>query len=215
MRACPQRCNWRARRQVVVVDAGATVSWAPRAANRMATRRKAADRLPRAPRRPGRNFCGAPVSWLHGNADETPLAPDGALHFREGHQAVRARHLILASGVRDELPDAPGLAERWGRSVFHRPHCHGHEAGAGPIGIVAASLLAQHHGVMLPDWGTTTLFLNDRYRPHPDNLAALARRGTRVETVPIARIEGFADVVMQDRGRHAGAGHSKAGPVDD
>ena len=37
-----------------------------------------------------------------------------------------ARRLILASGVADELPEIPGLAERWGRHVFHCPYCHGY-----------------------------------------------------------------------------------------
>jgi len=37
----------------------------------------------------------------------------------------------------------------------------GYEMNAGRIGIIAASPLAQHHVLMLPDWGSPTLFLND------------------------------------------------------
>jgi thioredoxin reductase len=138
------------------------------------------------------------VEWLHGKADGAHVGSDGWLGFRVGGESVRARHLIIATGVRDELPPVPGLAERWGRSVFHCPYCHGYEADAGPIGIVAASPLAQHHAIMLPDWGRPTLFLNGAYTPNAEELAAIARRGTQVEAVPIARIEGLADVVLQD-----------------
>jgi thioredoxin reductase len=138
------------------------------------------------------------VRWIDGRADDAHVAPDGRLVFRVGARELRAARLVLALGVRDELPPVPGLAERWGRSVFHCPYCHGHEMEAGPIGVVAGSPLAQHQGLMLPDWGPTTLFLNGAYAPGPDELAALARRGTRLEPVPIARIEGHADVVLAD-----------------
>lgn len=138
------------------------------------------------------------VEWLHGVADNARVEGDGSLSFRVGTEAVRARRLLIAIGVRDELPSVPGLAQRWGRSVFHCPYCHGYEADTGPIGIIAASPLAQHHGVMLPDWGETTLFLNGSYSPSADEMAAMVSRGTRVEPVPIARIEGLADLVLQD-----------------
>lgn len=138
------------------------------------------------------------VEWLHGNADRARVAADGRLEFEVGSQAISAQRLIIATGVRDELPPVPGLAERWGRSVFHCPYCHGYEADAGAIGIIAASPLALHHAIMLPDWGRPTLFLNGNYTPSADDLAAIARRGTQIEPVPIARIDGFADVVLQD-----------------
>lgn len=138
------------------------------------------------------------VEWLHGSADRARVAADGRLEFEVGSQTISAQRLIIATGVRDELPPVPGLAERWGRSVFHCPYCHGYEADAGAIGIIAASPLALHHAIMLPDWGRPTLFLNGAYTPSADDLAAIARRGTQVEPVPIARIDGFADVVLQD-----------------
>ena len=42
-----------------------------------------------------------------------------------GGERVEARRVVLATGVVDELPDLPGVAERWGRSIFHCPYCHG------------------------------------------------------------------------------------------
>ena len=138
------------------------------------------------------------VQWMEGVADEARVAPDGRLEFRVGSTPISAARLILATGVRDTLPPVPGLAERWGRSVFHCPYCHGYEMDAGRIGIVASSPLAYHHAVMLPDWGTTTLFLNGVAMPSGDELAAITRRGTQIETTLVERIEGFADVVLQD-----------------
>jgi len=138
------------------------------------------------------------VEWMHGTAEDARVATDGRLEFRVGTEAISAHRLILATGVRDELPPVPGLAERWGRSIFHCPYCHGYEMNAGPIGIIAASPLALHHAIMLPDWGSPTLFLNGAYTPSDEDLAAIARRGTQVEPVLIERIDGHADVVLQD-----------------
>ncbi|MFG6460176.1 NAD(P)/FAD-dependent oxidoreductase [Roseateles sp. DXS20W] len=138
------------------------------------------------------------VQWLDGTADDARVAADGRLAFRVGSVEVSAGRLILATGVRDELPPVPGLAERWGRSVFHCPYCHGYELGGGDIGVIAATPMAQHHAVMLPDWGRVTLFLNGVYTPSDEERAELARRGARVEATPVARITGEADVELAD-----------------
>nr|WP_315495661.1 NAD(P)/FAD-dependent oxidoreductase [uncultured Rhodoferax sp.] len=138
------------------------------------------------------------VEWMHGTAEDARVTADGRLEFRVGTEATSAHRLILATGVRDELPPVPGLAERWGRSIFHCPYCHGYEMNAGRIGIIAASPLALHHALMLPDWGSPTLFLNGAYTPTVEDLAAIARRGTQIEATPIDRIDGHADVVLQD-----------------
>ena len=138
------------------------------------------------------------VQWMDGIATDARVTSDGRLEFNVDTNAISAGRLILASGVRDELPPVPGLAERWGHTVFHCPYCHGYEMNKGQIGIIAASALAQHHAVMLPDWGTTTLFLNGAYTPDEEQLAAITRRGTKVESALIARVDGVADVVLKD-----------------
>lgn len=63
-----------------------------------------------------------------------------------------ARAVVLATGVRDELPDIPGLAEQWGRRVAHCPFCHGHEFAGGRIGILAPdeARLAHLSGLLRP-----------------------------------------------------------------
>lgn len=69
---------------------------------------------------------------------------------------------------------------------------------AGAIGIIASSEAARQHAIMLPDWGSPTLFLNDAYRPSDDDSALFARRGTVVEAARIVRIQGAADVLLED-----------------
>jgi len=76
-------------------------------------------------------------------AFEVALA-DGSTH--------EARAVVLATGVRDELPDIPGLAEQWGRRVAHCPFCHGHEFAGQRIGILAVdeARLAHLSGLLRP-----------------------------------------------------------------
>lgn len=191
----------RARRQVLVVDAGQRrnrfVDAAGETSHGFLTQDgRAPAEIAADAREQLMNYSN--VEWIHGTADEARVASDGRLEFRVGSEAISAHRLILATGVRDELPPVPGLAERWGRSIFHCPYCHGYEMNAGPIGIIAASPLALHHALMLPDWGSPTLFLNGSYTPSADDLAGIARRGTQVEPVLIERIDGHADVVLQD-----------------
>src|SRR5690606_13692359 len=53
-----------------------------------------------------------------------------------GDGPIEARMLVLATGLRDELPDIPGLHETWGREVAACPFCHGHELAGRVIGLV-------------------------------------------------------------------------------
>lgn len=191
----------RARRQVLVVDAGQRRNRCVDQAGETAHGFLTQDGRPPAEiaadaREQLMNYPS--VEWMHGSADDARVASDGRLEFRVGSETICAERLILATGVRDELPPVPGLAERWGRSVFHCPYCHGYEMNNGGIGIIAASPLALHHALMLPDWGSPTLFLNGAYTPSAEDLTAITRRGTQIEATPIARIDGVADVVLQD-----------------
>ena len=103
---------------------------------------------------------------------------------------VTASRIILATGVRDHLPDLPGLKERWGVSVLHCPYCHGYELNQRPVGVLASSEMAMHHATLLPDWGPTTLFTQNAFTPTPQQQAALAARGTAVEQTPVTELLG-------------------------
>lgn len=130
------------------------------------------------------------VDWRDAVVEEAGQG-DGAFFARTAQgQTYTAERLILATGVRDTLPDVPGLAARWGKSVFHCPYCHGYELQQGRIGVLAVSPLSLHQGLMLPDWGATTLFLNDRFAPDAQQQAQLQARGTTIESGLVARVQG-------------------------
>jgi thioredoxin reductase len=72
----------------------------------------------------------------------------GGFTVHLGDRAVAARRLLVATGVRDELPQVPGLAERWGIDVLHCPYCHGWEVRDQRIGILATGPAAMHQALL-------------------------------------------------------------------
>ncbi|WP_236209588.1 NAD(P)/FAD-dependent oxidoreductase [Pseudomonas tohonis] len=138
------------------------------------------------------------VEWLTGKAVAVALTARGFRVVIEGEEPREARRLIFAGGVVDQLPEIPGLAERWGSRVFHCPYCHGYELQQGRIGVIATSAMSMHLALLLPDWGRTTLLLNEAFEPDPEQLATLAARGVTLEREPVQRIDGELDVVLRD-----------------
>lgn len=141
------------------------------------------------------------VQWTQGRATQLGgLADEFSVTLQDGTRH-HAHRLILASGVSDALPALPGLAERWGRQVFHCPYCHGYELQQGAIGVLATSERSSHQALMLPDWGPTTFFLHEQPMPASDTLAQLQARGVTLVQGKVAHLAGDADdlqVVMAD-----------------
>ncbi|NGO72418.1 NAD(P)/FAD-dependent oxidoreductase [Streptomyces boncukensis] len=147
---------------------------------------------------PGRE--GAPPAELLADAREEVSAygvrtvraavvaakPDdgGFLAELDDGTAVRARRLLVATGLVDELPDVPGLAELWGTDVLHCPYCHGWEVRDQPVGILATDRtgpLAVHQALLWRQWSDDiTLFLHTAADPDDEQFERLAARGVAV-----------------------------------
>jgi thioredoxin reductase len=107
----------------------------------------------------------------------------------------RARRLVLATGQVDEPYDIPGLAERFGRSVFHCPFCHGWETSGKTLAVITT----------VPAEATLALYVADRFSDDvvlcthgplelPDPIAKkLNERGISVNSEPIIEVSGEAD----------------------
>ncbi|MDP3491569.1 MAG: NAD(P)/FAD-dependent oxidoreductase [Hyphomonadaceae bacterium] len=138
------------------------------------------------------------VLWIDAYAQQASKTERGFAVEAAG-QVYEARRIVLAMGVSDGLPKIEGLEERWGRSVFHCPYCHGYELEQGRIGVLAVSALSMHHALMLPDWGQTTFFLNEVFEPDAGQIAQLERRGVTIERSRVLRISGErADMHLWD-----------------
>ncbi|MFD7459539.1 MULTISPECIES: NAD(P)/FAD-dependent oxidoreductase [unclassified Streptomyces] len=100
-----------------------------------------------------------------------------------GGRTLRARRLVVTTGLKDELPDVEGVAERFGRDVLHCPYCHGWEVRDRAFGVLAASPLSVHQALMVSQWSDDVTFF-----PHTvtegdlsdDDLRRLATAGVKV-----------------------------------
>jgi thioredoxin reductase len=117
-----------------------------------------------------------------GSGFDVALA-DGSVHH--------SRRLLVTTGLRDELPDIPGLAERWGHTVLHCPYCHGYEMRGRAIGIIGVSAMVMHQALLWrqlsPD---ITVFLHTAPELDADQERQLAVRGTKVVR---GRVEAVTD----------------------
>ncbi|MFJ9539037.1 NAD(P)/FAD-dependent oxidoreductase [Streptomyces sp. NPDC101225] len=100
-----------------------------------------------------------------------------------GGRTVHARAVVIATGLRDELPEVPGVAERFGRDVLHCPYCHGWEVRDQPFGVLATTPMSVHQALMVSQWSNdVTLFLHEVAEQElpDDDLRRLAAAGVRV-----------------------------------
>jgi thioredoxin reductase len=178
----------RARRSVVVVDAGNPRN-APAAGVHALLGREGvspAELLERG-RAEVRGY-GAEVT--RGEVGAVARDDRGFVVTLPGGRLVRARRLLVATGLVDELPDIPGLRARWGRDVLHCPYCHGWEVGDRAIGVLATGPLAVHGALLFRQWSAdVTFFSHTTVPPTGEQAEQLAARGIRVVDGEVVALE--------------------------
>ena len=108
--------------------------------------------------------------------------------------SLRARRVLVTTGLRDELPDVAGVRERWGRDLLHCPYCHGYEVRDRPLGVLGGSPEAVQHALLVRQWSADVVLFS-----HDERLTAQDREQL------VARAVGIVDgrvrrlVVEEDR----------------
>jgi thioredoxin reductase/2-polyprenyl-3-methyl-5-hydroxy-6-metoxy-1,4-benzoquinol methylase len=139
----------------------------------------------------------------------TALSRDGErFRVQIGDRAVTARRLLIATGLRDELPDVPGLAARWGIDVLHCPYCHGWEVRDQRVGILATDPAAVHQALLFRQLTQdVTLLQHTAAELAGEQREQLAALGIAVIEGPVAEVEadsgGLAGVRLADGRRVA------------
>ena len=131
---------------------------------------------------------------------------EGGLRITTTDGAVRsARALVAASGLSDDLPEIPGLAERWGSTVLHCPYCHGWEVRDRRLGVLTTSPFGLHQAELIRQWSDrVTVFTAGLGALAPETEQRLRARGVELEPAPVAAILGEGDdlaAVRLDDGR--------------
>lgn len=130
------------------------------------------------------------VSFLDGRAVDAQQTANGFSVTLATGERLTARRLVLAYGMSDDLPDIPGIAERWGKSVAQCPYCHGYEFSGRRLGVLYHSPLSLHHAQIVSEWGPTVYYLNGAPMPEGTELAALAAHGIEIELTRVTAFHG-------------------------
>lgn len=181
----------RSRRSVVVIDAGA-----PRNAPAEAVHglfgldgTPPAELLARG-RDEVRSYGGVIVEGRVVATERSSVSGDPrfTVTLTDGRHLVALR-VLVATGVRDVLPDVPGLAAHWGRDVVHCPYCHGWEVRDRAIGVLSAGPMSLHQVWLFRQLSADVVFFTDD-ELDADTRARLAARDVRVYASSVAEVLG-------------------------
>ncbi|MFF2052574.1 NAD(P)/FAD-dependent oxidoreductase [Leifsonia sp. NPDC058194] len=107
-----------------------------------------------------------------------------------GGDELRARRLLVATGLVDDLPDLPGVREHWGHDIVHCPYCHGWEVRDTAIGVLALTPRAVHQALLFRQWSDDViLFANDLVVADDDEREQLEARSVRVVDGAVVAVE--------------------------
>ncbi|MFF2074958.1 NAD(P)/FAD-dependent oxidoreductase [Kitasatospora sp. NPDC058162] len=140
------------------------------------------------------------VDLIDGRVEHVEHAGPAELGFvvhLAGGPVLHARRIVVATGLRDGLPDLPGLAERWGRDVLHCPYCHGWEVRDRPLGVLGTGPGAVNQALLLRGWSADVVLFAHTQELTGADRERCAARGVRV-------VEGRIVRVVADDGRLRG-----------
>lgn len=116
----------------------------------------------------------------------------------EEDTVYRAKKLLVATGLRDKLPDIPGFKEFYGTSVFHCPYCDGWEVRDKKIGVYARNKEGWELALSLKGWSANvTLFTDGKNNVKPVHKERLDKNGIAVVSLPFERLQGKNGQVKQ------------------
>ena len=133
------------------------------------------------------------LEQMSGGDAGSPLEVSYRVHLLNGPN-VDARRLVVTTGVSDEIPNLPGIRDRWGRDLLHCPYCHGWEVRDEPLGVLGSTADSVQHALLIRQWSANITFFTHIYDLTDTERRQLDARGIRVVTGEVARL-----VVDDDR----------------
>jgi thioredoxin reductase len=177
----------RARRSVVVVDAGEPRNGPAEAVHGLLGHdgRPPAELLARG-REEVRRYGG---QVIEGEVVAASREGDGFVVTLSDGRSTRARRLLVTTGLTDQLPDVAGVAERWGQDVLHCPYCHGWEVRDQTIGVLGSGPMSVHQALLFRQWSGDVTYISHTVPPTDDQAEELAARGIQVLTGTASALE--------------------------
>jgi len=109
----------------------------------------------------------------------------------EDGSVEECRRVVLALGMVDELPDIPGLQQKWGKSVHHCPWCWGWEGRGQRLGMLFDKAESALKLLLLLELSSETVGFWNQKEKAPDGVRQLlTERGIRLVEGPVKAFVG-------------------------
>jgi thioredoxin reductase len=105
-----------------------------------------------------------------------------------GGRVLIARRILVATGVGDDLPDIPGVRERWGKDLLHCPYCHGWEVRDEPLGVLGTHPMSVLHAQLVRQWSDDVVYFAHTNDLNSADQAELEARGIDIVRGEVARL---------------------------
>ncbi|MFC7401140.1 NAD(P)/FAD-dependent oxidoreductase [Citricoccus sp. GCM10030269] len=126
------------------------------------------------------------------------LPDDGFEATLSGETVISARRLVIATGLVDELPEIPGLAERWGRDVIHCPYCHGWEVRDQAVVVLGTAPASVHQALLFSQLSDNVRFLAHAGPLDPEDARKLRAKGIEIVNSRARRLEAEGFLLADD-----------------
>ncbi|MGK4584043.1 NAD(P)/FAD-dependent oxidoreductase [Kitasatospora sp. HPMI-4] len=124
---------------------------------------------------------------INGQVDQVDAGEaDGYLVRLVGGATLDARHVVLATGLRDELPDIPGLRALWGKDVLFCPYCHGYEVRDQPLVVLGVHPASAGQALLLRQWSHDVVYVPHTQPLSDEERERLDARGVKVAEGPVS-----------------------------
>ncbi|REE05624.1 NAD(P)/FAD-dependent oxidoreductase [Marinoscillum furvescens] len=129
------------------------------------------------------------VTWLQDYAVQSQQIAGGFKVKSQVGQTFHSKKLVIATGLKDLMPDIPGFAQCWGKSIIHCPYCHGYEVRNQQTGLLANGKKALHLSSLIKNLTSKlTIFTNGPQEFDHKELALLAKHQIPVIEAPITEV---------------------------
>ncbi len=128
------------------------------------------------------------VQLIGAGAQLVAGAPDDFRVTTADGETIAGRRLILSYGIVDEMPDIPGFAQCWGKTVIHCPFCHGYEVAGKRWGLLYSSPMSLHGPTLYANWTDDITLILDGHEIPEEERDKLEKRGVKLENAKLAGI---------------------------
>ncbi|MBB1285987.1 NAD(P)/FAD-dependent oxidoreductase [Flavisolibacter sp. BT320] len=112
----------------------------------------------------------------------------------EDGKEYHSKKMLIATGLRDNVPSIPGFKELYGKSVFHCPYCDGWEVQNKELGVYARNKNGYELAIALKCWSAhVTLYTDGRNKLKPTEVETLTANNISIVSYPISHLEAKGD----------------------